>query len=235
MQTVIQDYFNGLCCTEIPPVTYNFDITANWATGDSSYPVTDQASFEVFLSERGYDENNDLTSIVITDFNLQGNHLQCNLTAEGTVLDLSQMSITQFLSVGNINGLLSFLLKNNNIVTFNPNVPLPNSLTYLTIANNQIITFNPTLPLPVNLLYLSLNYNQIIVFNPTLPLPTSLQILGLSDNLMTTAGYTASEPWANGMHTAPSGGVIYLNGNPDSASGTNLETILTSKGWTVTV
>jgi hypothetical protein len=50
---------------------------------------------------------------------------------------------------------------------------------------------------------------------------------------MTTLGYTASEPWANGMHTAPSGGVIYLNDNTDSASGTNLEAILISKGWNV--
>jgi hypothetical protein len=52
---------------------------------------------------------------------------------------------------------------------------------------------------------------------------------------MTTAGYTASEPWANGMHNAPSGGNIRFDFNPDSASGTNLETILTSKGWTVIV
>jgi hypothetical protein len=51
---------------------------------------------------------------------------------------------------------------------------------------------------------------------------------------MTTAGYTASETWANGMHTAPNGGTIEIQFNPDSASGTNLETILTNKGWAVT-
>jgi hypothetical protein len=50
---------------------------------------------------------------------------------------------------------------------------------------------------------------------------------------MTTAGYVASETWANGMHTAPSGSMIDLASNTDSASGTNLETILIAKGWTV--
>jgi hypothetical protein len=50
---------------------------------------------------------------------------------------------------------------------------------------------------------------------------------------MTTAGYSASESWANGMHTAPSGGTIEIQSNTNSASGTNLETILVSKGWTV--
>jgi hypothetical protein len=66
-------------------------------------------------------------------------------------------------------------------------------------------------------------------------LPSSLQFLSLINNQMTSSGYTASEPWANGMHTAPSGGTISLNSNPDSASGTNLESILIAKGWTVLV
>jgi hypothetical protein len=37
------------------------------------------------------------------------------------------------------------------------------------------------------------------------------------------------------MHTAPSGGQINLNSNPNSVTGTNLETILIGKGWTVHV
>ena len=54
-------------------------------------------------------------------------------------------------------------------------------------------------------------------------------------NLMTTAGYTASEPWANAMSTIPNRGQIYLGSNINSINGTNLQTILISKGWNVNV
>jgi hypothetical protein len=234
MQTEIQDYFNGLCCAE-PEVTYNFDVTANWETGDISYPVTDQASFETFLANRGSGIVNNLTSISITNFSLVGNRLQCNLTANGTTLNLIDMNITECLSFGNINGLQQLYLNSNQIVTFNPTIALPSSLQVLELSSNQIVTFNPTLALPSSLQYLSLEANQIVTFNPTLALPTSLIELKLKNNQMTTVGYTTSEPWANGMHNAPSGGFITFFNNTNSVSGTNLETILTNKGWTVTV
>jgi Leucine-rich repeat (LRR) protein len=232
LDPAIQDYLNGICCPE-PVVTFNFDVTANWATGDATFPVTDQASFEAFLANRSNNDTNDLTSIVITDFNLQGNRLQCNLTANGTILDISEMVVTEFLSIGNITSLQHLVLISNQIVTFNPTLALPTSLQYLRLDNNQITTFNPTLPLPTSLQNLYLSGNQIIEFNPTIVLPSSLVFLGLGDNQMTTAGYTTSESWANGIHTAPSGGIIGFVGNIDPASGTNLETILTNKGWIV--
>jgi hypothetical protein len=122
----------------------------------------------------------------------------------------------QFLKVGNN-------IKSN-ILTVSVNTL---DLHEMSITNVNYITLS-------GITTLNLNTNYLTEFNPNLPLPTSLQVLVLSNNQMTTSGYTASEPWANGMHTAPSGGVIYLNNNTDSASGTNLETILTSKGWTVT-
>jgi Leucine-rich repeat (LRR) protein len=126
-------------------------------------------------------------------------------------------------------------LSANQIITFNPTIALPSSLQNLYLESNQIVNFNPTIALPSNLQFLYLSGNQIIEFNPTIALPSSLVFLGLNDNQMTISGYTASEPWANGMHTAPSGGEINLQFNTDSASGTNLETILVSKGWTVNV
>ena len=211
MQQAIQDYLNGLCCPA-PVATFNFDVTANWATGDANFPVTNQASFETFLSSRDTNETNDLTSIVITDFNLQGNRLQCNLTANGTVLDLSYLEVSTVLSVGAISNLNFLGLAENNITNFNPINTIPNTVTYLDLSNNQIESFNPTLNLP-----------------------NTLTDLSLHSNLMTTAGYVASETWANGMHTAPSGSMIDLASNTDSASGTNLETILIAKGWTVQV
>lgn len=120
-----------------------------------------------------------------------------------------------------------FLLSGNNIKA---NV-LTTTGNYLqlkskTLTNVNYITVS-------GLQVLNLSDNQLTTFNPTIALPSSLQSLNLSSNQMTTLGYTASEPWANGMHTAPSGGVIYLNDNTDSASGTNLEAILISKGWNV--
>jgi Leucine-rich repeat (LRR) protein len=189
MQQAIQDYLNGLCCPEPVVPLFNFDVTANWATGDANFPVTDQSSFEAFLANRSYNSTNDLTSIVITDFNLQGNRLQCNLTANGTVLDISEMVVTEISSIGNITSLIQ----------------------------------------------LELSANQIVTFNPSIALPISLQVLGLGDNQMTTAGYTASESWANNLHNAPSGGIIIFSNNIDSVTGTNLEAILISKGWTVNV
>jgi Leucine-rich repeat (LRR) protein len=302
LDPAIQDYLNGICCPEPVVPLFNFDVTADWANGDPNFPVTDQASFEAFLANRSYNNTNDLTSIVITDFNLQGNRLQCNLIANGTILDISEMVVTEFLSIGDITS-LQFLnlsgnqivtfnpsialpsslqvlylsnnqiidfnpsialpsslqildLGSNQIVTFNPNIALPNNLQELYLYNNQIVTFNPTIVLPISLVLLGLNdnqmttfnptialpsslqelrlnNNQIVTFNPTIALPSSLVFLGLNDNQMTTSGYNASESWANGMHNAPSGGTIELHSNINSASGTNLETILTNKGWTV--
>ncbi len=130
-------------------------------------------------------------------------------------------------------GLQDLSLSGNQIVTFNPTIALPNSLIYLYLINNQIVTFNPSIALPNSLQQLYLEYNQIVIFNPTLPLPDSLTNLQFDYNLMTTAGYTASEPWANAMSVIPGRGEIRFNNNINSASGTNLETVLTAKGWTV--
>jgi hypothetical protein len=217
MQTELQDYFNRLCCPT-PVVNYNFDVdSSDWAGSG----ITDQASFESGLG------------VTTSDFLLSGNNIKANiLTTIGNAITLKSMQITNIGYI-TVSGLVNLNLSVNQIVTFNPTIALPSSLQSLNLSSNQIVTFNPTIALPSSLQYLALDINQIVTFNPTLPLPTSLQILYLSSNQMTTLGYTASEPWANGMHTAPSGGVIYLNDNTDSASGTNLEAILISKGWNV--
>lgn len=143
------------------------------------------------MAGRTYNDTNNLTNIVITDFVLSNGRLQCNLSAQGTILDISALQATSVLGVGILN----------------------------------------------NLQYLFVEENQIVEFNPTISLPSSLQILNLSNNQMTTAGYTASETWANGMHNAPSGGTISFQNNTDplATSRPTLIEILEAKGWTVLV
>ena len=188
----------------------NFDITANWATGDLNYPVVDQASFIYFLGNRSYEDVNNLTNIIVTNFSLTGNVLKCNLFADGTTLDLSSIEITNFKKVGKLNGLHALFLGANQIITFNPTIALPNSLKYLELGGNQIITFNPTIALPNSLLYLKLNNNKF-----------------------TNVGYSASEPWANAMIVILNRGTIYFQDNTNTINATNLKSILISKGWTI--
>jgi Leucine-rich repeat (LRR) protein len=190
----IVDEDNKLYYFEITDETFNFDVTANWVTGDASYPVTDQASFELFLSSRSYSIDNDLTSIVITNFSLISGRLKCNLTANGTSLDLSEMVVYEFLGCGNIVGLQQLNLGVNQIVTFNPTIALPNSLQFLVLTDNQIVTFNPTIALPSSLQYLDLRVNQIITFNPTIALPSSLLYLLLYNNQIVTFNPTIALP-----------------------------------------
>jgi len=237
-------------------IAFNFDITANWATGDLAFPVTDQASFEVFLASRNYNYTNNLTNIVISNFSIVGNRITCNLSADGTILDISNMQVTDITSIGNL-GQLQYLYLNNNqiitfdptialpsslqvlylgqnqIITFDPTIALPSSLQVLYLYNNQIITFDPTIALPISLQYLHLNNNQIITFDPTIALPISLQSLHLYNNQMTIAGYTASETWANTQPIFTSLCNVTFNSNIDNVSGTNLESILISKNCNV--
>jgi Leucine-rich repeat (LRR) protein len=80
---------------------------------------------------------------------------------------------------------------------------------------------------------LYLNDNQIVNFNPTYPLPASVQYLYLQNNLMTNTGYSNSQTWANNQMPFNNPCEINFNGNIDSVSGTNLESILLTKNTTV--
>jgi Leucine-rich repeat (LRR) protein len=126
-------------------------------------------------------------------------------------------------------------LQQTGISSFNPTLALPSTLKILNVSQNPITSFNPTLALPSGLLTLYLSQTQIVSFNPTNPLPSSITTLWFNSSQMTTAGYTASEPWANAMSVIPGRGNVQFTGNINSVSGTNLQTILISKGWTVTV
>lgn len=282
--------------------TFPFEVTANWSL--TTPPVTDDASFKIFLEsgDDGGGGQNSLTDVVITDFSLVGNRLVCNLSANGTILYLNNIQISDIVSFGNIiglqqlrlnnnqiitfdptialpsglqelylgsnqiitfdpsialpsslqslilgsndivtfdpgialpTGLQNLLLNSNQIVTFDPSIALPTGLQQLNLADNNIVTFDPSIALPNSLTVLYLFYNQIVTFNPSIALPNSLLELNVNNNQMTTAGYVASEPWANSMSVIPGRGSIFFMNNINSVSGTNLRTILIAKGWIV--
>ena len=125
----------------LPEVAPNFDVTADWSlTVDSlgnSAPVTDKNSFRQFLTDGYYGDNN-LMNIVVTSFSLVGGRLKGFLQADGTFLDLEYLGITDVSGVGNVSSLTGLNLNNNQIVTFNPTIPLPSSLTELDLSSNQM-------------------------------------------------------------------------------------------------
>ena len=114
---------------EVIEPTYNFDLTSpNWA----SEGVTDEASFINWLA------NKSLTNIVVTDFNFVGDRIFCNMTADGTNYDLSNLGLVNADKIGVVNGLTTLYLYNNQIITFNPSIALPSSLTNLNLNFNQM-------------------------------------------------------------------------------------------------
>ena len=122
-------------CEEEEVPTYNFDLTTpNWA----HEAVTDEASFINWLETRSNYDDNDLTNIVVTDFNFEGDRIFCNMTADGTVYDLSELGLINADKIGVVNGLNILILTSNQIVTFNPTIPLPSSLINLNLFSNQM-------------------------------------------------------------------------------------------------
>nr|DAI89467.1 MAG TPA: stabilization protein [Caudoviricetes sp.] len=130
------------------------------------------------------------------------------------------------------NSLQVLNLATNDIVTFNPTLPLPNSLIQLLLQVNEIITFNPTIALPNSLQQLILNANDIVSFNPTLPLPTNLQQLVLNNNKITITSWNSDTAW---ISLAPNGATLVSTANipANGIVGTNTETLLLAKSWTV--
>lgn len=123
-------------------------------------------------------------------------------------------------------------LADNNIVTFNPSIPLPSSLESLSLNVNDIVTFNPSIALPNSLQELFLNANDIVAFNPTLALPSSLQVLELQNNKITVSSWNTATSW---IALAPDNGTLVATDNIPALgiTGTNTETMLLAKGWTI--
>jgi len=180
----------------------NFDVTADW----TSAGVTDQSSFESFLTSQG------AYSISISSFSLVGNRLIATMSVEGVlILSFEEIPVSE---VNKVSGFTDDLLvkvdfSNGTITNFSPEV-LQNSINEIYLTNNQIVSFNPAIPFSEDLILLELSFNQ-----------------------MTLSGYTASEAWALAQPNFGGGCFMYFNGNVDSITGTNLETILLTKNATI--
>ena len=193
METALQDYLNGLCCSAPPNTSYNFDVeSSNW----SSLGVTDQASFNFALN------------VTTNNFKITGNKIEANIISDLGTLNIIGASITK----------VNYLSYNSSLGNIQ-----------LSIASNQIFNFSPsTLG---NFSSLILDNNQITTINFPLGWQPSNWI-GLRFNQLTNDSYSNMETWANSLGFS-TGKDIFFNGNIDPISGTNLKTILESKGWTV--
>lgn len=134
----------------IQQISYNFDIEMDWSilldNNENPLPVTDQATFEQWLTSGLSSEaegGNDFTNIVIKDFFKIGNRIQCNLTANATILSLCNNTIVNVEKIGIINGLQILFLYDNQIATCKPTA-LGITLTELNLSNNQMTTASYT-------------------------------------------------------------------------------------------
>jgi hypothetical protein len=186
--------------------------------------------FEIIHALSGFDN---LSSLYLSNNLLTAFNPTIPLDSTLGNIELVNNQIVNFNpSIALPSGLMGLNLNNNQIVTFDPTIALPSTLTQLQLQGNQIVTFNPTNPLPSPIFLLNLDNNLLTEFNPTTLFPTtSLTDLRLKNNLITTAGYVASEPWANSLSVGIS--AIQFTGNVNSVAGTNLESILIGKGYNV--
>ena len=157
---------------------YNFDITGDW----TGLGVSDLASFILIITS----VYSNFTNLVVTDFKLENNRLQCNLTAEGTSFQMNLLGLTQVLKIGN--------------------VP---TLSDLDLASNELTKV--------------FNFSQY---------PDMINI-AMYSNLFTNDSYKKAEVWAKYLPQVTTPHYILFYDNIDTIVGTNLEAILTSKGWTV--
>lgn len=119
--------------TETPSTEYNFDLTSpNW----TSEGVTDESSFITWLENR---TPNNLTNVVVTDFIIEGDNVKCNMTADGTLVNLGGITATEVKSLGIYSGLKTLSLDYNYLNYFDFTI-VPDTLTLIYLNNNQFTT-----------------------------------------------------------------------------------------------
>ncbi len=205
------------CCDYIPSTT------TTTSTSNTTTTTTTTASFNFDVDSSDWsgagitDQTsfNDIMGVTTSAFVLNGNNIKATITS------------LPFDSMVNLYTLRLYLknITNINYVTIN-------DLGYLAAAGNYFTAFNPSMSLPNSLVNLNLGDNSLTQFVTSIP--NSLNNLSLQNNLMDLSSYAAMESWANSLPaTTGTPKYINFNGNTASVSGTNLETILISKGWSV--
>lgn len=201
-----------------PPIVISrrFDITANWGSTlnsvSASRPVVDEASFIQFLTDGTAPGEilNRFTNIVVTDFSLVGDRLQCNLEATAMAFSATDFLMSNVAGIGLITGLKYLNLFNNELTEFIPENLLSEELLQVNLANNSISSLDASVLFPVSCTYIALH-----------------------NNAFDTAGYAASEAWATAQPAFTNPCLMSFNGNVNSITGTNLEAILLTKNVTI--
>lgn len=118
---------------------YNFWVFADW----TALGVTNQATFIAWV-----EANSGYTVDSVSDFNLVGTELKCNIAASGdSSLIFESQGITEVKAIGNgFDGLKDIVLTNNSLTTFNLILPLPSGLLALNLQNNNISNWGLSLP-----------------------------------------------------------------------------------------
>ena len=198
------------CCGPVINLGFYY-MRADWAAAG----VTDQSSFEAYLSSIGY-----LSPFNVTNFSLVGDVLTCNLVANVVYLvNYSNLHIYEIQGLGNITPFMGYALYFRDYM--NPSI------------SSQVEIFNITTPGQLNNVdQIYLANNQVSTFKIANYIPKPFSQIFLDNNQMSTVSYgdmlTSVNTWGMGASNW-----IYCNANPDSVAGTALETALISKGYTV--
>jgi hypothetical protein len=209
----------------VDPIDYNFDITEDWG----EYGVINEATFITEFLENTMGA----ISYNLSDFNLIGNRLKCNLT--------NFESIGFWTLAFILNGAIIHKLELNNIITSSQysfsaggvpftieEITLTNDVVQLTFDNMLNEVFNFVLPSSIEYIYFNAcNINTFLSV-----VPDTLTDLVFESCNLTLADYESMEDWANSLPVFISC-IFNFSNNTDSVSGTTLESILISKNATV--
>ncbi len=124
MDTTLQNYLNGLCCSAPPPPApvVNFKVMSNdWA----GLGVTDQASF------------NSTFFVNTSFFEIVGSDINATIVSSlmpGALLDLSNKQISK-IKLLSWSGMTSLVASNNPLAPLNMEAPFPSSLQNIQFSN----------------------------------------------------------------------------------------------------
>ena len=133
METALQNYLNGLCCsaTPPPPPVVNFKVMSNDWAGEG---VTDQASF------------NSTFSVNTSFFEIVGTEINATIVSSlvpGALLDLSSKQISK-IKLLSWSGLTSLVVSNNPLAPLNMQAPFSTSLQNIQFSNCSFELFTYT-------------------------------------------------------------------------------------------